>query len=66
MDVIARTLFSLDVDSQVDHNNPFVVHASLAFTNVSLANPIIFLCSKYLVYMEVKKLTSIIPIITVL
>ncbi|KAI0240414.1 Cytochrome P450 3A24 [Lamellibrachia satsuma] len=47
MDVIARTVFSLEVDSQVDPSNPFVVHASRAFTNVSLANPIIFLATVF-------------------
>jgi len=47
MDVIARTVFSLEVDSQLDPNNPFVVHASKAFTDVSITNPIIFLSSKY-------------------
>ena len=45
MDVIASTMFGLDIDSQNGPDNPFVRHAKSAF-NVGLSNPFLILGSE--------------------
>merc|ERR1711976_611145 len=42
MDVIASTAFSLDIDSQKDLNDPFIVHAKKTF-RPNITNPLILL-----------------------
>ena len=45
MDVIASTAFGLQVDSQTETDNQFVVHARNAFAALRITNPVILMMS---------------------
>jgi len=48
MDVIARTVFGLQINSQVEANSPFVLHAKRAFQSLKTPNPAIALGSRFI------------------
>jgi len=46
MDVIASTAFGLQVNSQKERDNPFVVHAWQAFQAIRISNPVLLSMSE--------------------
>lgn len=46
MDVIASTAFGLQVNSQKERDNPFVMHAWMAFQAIRISNPVLLAMSE--------------------